>query len=77
MSTTSNGTWGNWEEELYETKRKLSAEIEGMTPEERVAYINAKTEPIIKEFHMKTGTLQPVIPRVHRRIGEEVLIRYE
>ena len=77
MSAISSGTWGNWEEELYETKRKLSAEMNGMTPEERIAHLKAKTDPILKEFNIKISTLQPIIPRVHRRIGEEVLVRYE
>ena len=73
----SDGSWGNWEEELYETKRKLSAEMNGMTPEERIAHLKAKTDPIIKQFNIKISTLQPVIPHVRKRIGEEVLIRYE
>ena len=65
-----NGTWGNWEEELYATKRKLSAEIEGMTPEERAAYINAKTDPIIKQFHIKISTLKPVKPMWYEHEAE-------
>ena len=73
----SDGTWDNWEEDLYRVKRELSAEVEGMTPEEEIAYIKAKTDPIIKQFNIKISTLQPIIPRVRRRIGEEVLIRYE
>ena len=77
MNAANDRIWHDWEEDLYEAKRKLSAEIEGMTPEEHIAYLKAKTDPVIKQFNMKISTLQPVIPYVRKRIGEEVLIRYE
>ena len=73
----SDGMWHDWEDDLYRIKRELSAEVEGMTAEERIAYLKAKTAPIIKQFNMKISNLQPIIPYVHKRIGEEVLIRYE
>ena len=58
----SNGIWDNWEEELYATKKRLSAEIEGMTPEEQSAYLHAKAEPIMKQYNMKWAALKPVEP---------------
>ena len=73
----SEGTWGNWEEELEEIRRQICEEIKDMTPEEHVAYFRAETDPVIKEFNIKISTLQPVIPHVRKRIGEEVLVRYE
>ena len=66
----SEGIWGNWEEELYAVKRRLSAEIEGMTPEEQSAYINAKAEPVMKRYNLKWATLKPVKPHKLERVGE-------
>jgi hypothetical protein len=41
---------------------KIYEETKDMTTEERVAYINAKTEPIEKKYNIKTATL-PVVRR--------------
>ena len=65
-----NGIWANWEDDLYAVKRRLSAEIDGMTPEEEIAYLRAKTDPIIKQFNIKISTLKPVKPHKVERYAE-------
>ena len=67
----------DFEDELDAIRLQIYEEIKDMTPEEHVAYFRTEAEPVMKEFNMKWATLQPVIPYVRKRIGEEVLIRYE
>ena len=69
----SDGTWDNWEEELETIRDRLSEKVKDMTPEEWAAYSNARAEPLMKEFNMKWATLQPIIPYVRRRVGEEAV----
>ncbi len=60
--------YDDFEDELDAIRLSLYEEIKGMTPEEEVAYITAKTEPIIKQFGMKRSTLTPVIPYKRKRM---------
>jgi ribonucleotide reductase beta subunit family protein with ferritin-like domain len=42
------------DEEIYAIKEQVSAEILGLTPEEEIAYLKAKTDPILKQFGIRT-----------------------
>lgn len=57
--------------ELDEIRRKLSAQYNAMTPEERHEYFRRRSEEIHKEFNIKVYPFKPVRPR--RR--EEMFVR--
>ncbi len=60
--------YDDFEDELDAIRLSLYKEIKDMTPEEEVAYITVKTEPIIKKFGIKRATLTPVIPHKRERM---------
>ncbi len=60
--------YNDFEDELDEIRLALYEEIKNMTPDEEVAYITAKTEPILKKHGMKRATLTPVIPHKRERM---------
>ena len=51
------------EEELNTIRLQLYEEIKDMTPEEKVAYIHAKTAPIIRRYGLKMSNRKPITPR--------------
>ena len=59
-----------WEEELDAIRVRLSEEIKDMTPEEHVAYLRAKTEPLMKRYNLKWATLRPVKPMRYERLPQ-------
>lgn len=63
----------DFEDELDAIRLQIYEEIKDMTPEERVAYFRAEAEPVMKEFNMKWATLQPIVPYVRKRVGEEAI----
>lgn len=67
MSDHSFDGYPTFEDWLYATRAQLSEEIKDMTPEEHVAYIKAKTDPILKRLGIKCSTLQPIIPYKRKR----------
>ena len=58
------------EAEIDAIRKELWEEVKDMTPDEHVAYINAKTEPIIKQFHMKVSRLEPLEMKFRPRVYE-------
>lgn len=58
------------EAEIDAIRKELWEEVKDMTPEEHVAYINAKTAPIIEQFHIKVSKLKPLEMKYRPRIYE-------
>lgn len=59
------------EAEVDAIRQKIWEETKHMTPEERVADLIRRTDPLIKEFHMKTSRLQPAKLGYRPRIYED------
>ena len=51
------------EAEIDAIRQQIYEETKHMTPEERVADLIRRTDPIIKQFHMKVSSLKPIEPR--------------
>ena len=47
------------EAEVDAIRKQLWEETKHMTPEERIADLIRRTEPIMKQFHIKTSKLKP------------------
>ena len=56
-------TFDTFEDELDAIRLRLYEEIKHMTTEEKLVHLEAKTEPVMKEFNIKTSTLKPVQPK--------------
>ena len=61
-------TYDELEEELNAIRLSLYEEVKGMTPDEELSYLHAKTEPIIQKYGLERSTLQPVRPVKRERI---------
>ncbi|MBQ3347779.1 MAG: hypothetical protein IJG51_08095 [Synergistaceae bacterium] len=59
------------EAEVDAIRRKIWEETKHMTPDERIADLIRRTDPIIQEFHMKTSRLQPAKLGYRPRIYED------
>ncbi len=55
--------YDTFEDELDAIRLRLYEEIKHMTTEEKLAHLEAKTEPVMKEFNIKTSALKPVKPK--------------
>ena len=55
--------YDTFEDELDAIRLRLYEEIEGMTIEEQLAHLEAKTDPIMRAYGIKTSTLEPVQPK--------------
>ena len=62
------------EAEVDAIRHQIWEETKHMTPEERIADLIRRTDPVIKEFHIKTSRLQPLklIPREPDEIYSEL-----
>lgn len=63
-----------FEDELDAIRLELYDETKSMTPEERVAYVNAMAEPIIKEYGLKTVTYEQMMEK--QRSEREGVLAY-
>lgn len=55
------------EAEVDAIRQKIWEETKHMTPEERIADLIRRTEPLIKQFNFRISTLKPVEPRKRQR----------
>ena len=55
----------NFDDELDTIRLSLYEETKGMTPLEEIAYLNAKTEPIIQQYNFRISNMKSVTP--HKR----------
>ncbi len=51
------------EDELDAIRLRLYERTKGMTPEEEVAYLKARSAPLYKEFNIRRSSLKPVEPK--------------
>ena len=51
------------EAEIDAIRQKIYEETKHMTMEERLADLKRRTDPIIKQYHMKVSSLKPIEPR--------------
>ena len=58
------------EAEVDAIRRKIWEETKHMTPEERIADLIRRTDPLIKQFHMKISRLQPA--KLGKRQPDEI-----
>ncbi len=50
-------TQGDWYEELEATRERLYEKVKDMTPEEWVAYLHTRADPVMKRYNLKWATL--------------------
>ena len=65
----SKKVYDSFEDELDDIRLSLYEEVKGMTPEEEVAHIHDKTEPIMRKFGIERSTLKPVRPMKRERVA--------
>ncbi|MBR1439009.1 MAG: hypothetical protein IJ587_10790 [Synergistaceae bacterium] len=58
----------NFDDELDAIRLSLYEETKGMTPREEVAYLNAKTKPVIQRYKFRMSNLKPITPRKRQAI---------
>ena len=61
--------YNDFEDELDAIRLSLYEETKGMTPREEVAYLNAKTKPVIQRYNFIMSNLKPVTPRKRQAIA--------
>ena len=59
----------NFEDELDAIRVNLYEKVKHMTADERIAYLDEQTAPIIEEFGIRLSTLKPVQPRKRERVA--------
>ena len=59
----------NFEDELDAIRVNLYEKVKHMTANERIAYLDEQTAPIIEEFGIRLSTLKPVQPRKRERVA--------
>ena len=64
----SEKIFDNFDDELDAIRLSLYEETKGMTPREEVAYLNAKTKPVIQRYNFRISNLKPVTPRKRQAI---------
>ena len=59
----------NFEDELDAIRVNLYEKVKDMTADERIAYLDEQTAPVIEEFGIRLSTLKPVQPRKRERVA--------
>ena len=59
--------YNTFEEELDAIRLTIYEEIKNMTPEEEIAYIKAQVEPILKEYGIRTVSLDETKADEHKK----------
>ncbi len=69
MNNKPFGDYESFEAWLEATCLSLYEEVKDMTPEEHIAYLCKKTEPLMKKYGFIMSNLQPVRPHKRERIA--------